>query len=94
MNLHVDWTQGCPSWINATKRRYSRLKLEEQFMASAFEEKFPNDTLPKIFVQPCCSPYGATKETKGCLPREQYKTHMDWLVDKRLDGHISGRVWQ
>jgi hypothetical protein len=94
MNLHVDWTRGCPAWINTTKGHYSRLKLEEPFMARAFAENFPNNNIPKAFAQPCCSQFAVTKEAIRYVPRIQYGKHIEWLMDTEFDDHISGRVWE
>jgi Protein of unknown function (DUF3431) len=99
VNMRVSWLRACPNWINTSVTIWSegfdqKLRPEERFMKSAFQENFPNDPVPPILSQPCCSQFAVTKEAIRSNPRSQYKMQMDWLQNTRLESEVSGRVWE
>jgi hypothetical protein len=63
-------------------------------MKVAFKENFPDDPVPNILSQPCCSQFAVTKKAIRSVPRQQYKMQMDWLENTRLESDVSGRVWE
>jgi hypothetical protein len=99
LNLRIGWEYGCPAWINTSITISSpdydqNMKGEEPFMKDAFEQNFPNDDVPPILSQPCCSQFAVTKEAIRSVPRELYKLQIDWLLDTILHNGISGRIWE
>ena len=82
------------SWMNTTSSLYSRIKQEEPFMGQAFAENFPNDTVPEILAQPCCSQFAVTKEAVRLVPKWRYREFMTWIINTRHQDSISGRVWE
>ena len=99
VNLRVSWLRACPNWINTSVTTWSadvdpKLRPEERFMKTAFQENFPRDPVPLILSQPCCSQFAVTREAIQSNSREQYKMQIDWLQNTRLESEVSGRVWE
>jgi hypothetical protein len=91
----VDWKNACPNWINTTEHvDATGGKYEEPFMKEAFLKNFPNETLPKILAQPCCSQFAVTKAAIRSIPQDQYKNQTELLMKTDLDDHLSGRIWE
>jgi len=63
-------------------------------MQEAFRANFNLYDIPEILATPCCSQIAVTKERILSVPREQYKHHIDWLLNTQLDDGISGRTWE
>lgn len=94
VNLRVSWENGCPAWIDTTKKRPDGSKTEEMYMKDAFAENFPDVEVPRIMAGPCCNQFAVTREKILAVPREQYQRHVQWLVDTELPDDISGRTWE
>ncbi|KAN0121873.1 Protein of unknown function (DUF3431) domain containing protein [Hyaloscypha variabilis] len=99
VNLRVSWLRACPNWINTSVTTWSadvdpKLRPEERFMKTAFQENFPGDPVPLVLSQPCCSQFAVTREAIQSNSREQYKMQIDWLQNTRLESEVSGRVWE
>jgi Protein of unknown function (DUF3431) len=99
MNLRISWLRACPNWINTSVTIWSegfdaKLRPEERFMKKAFKDNFPDDPVPQILSQPCCSQFAVTKEAIRSVPKWQYKMQMEWLRSTRLESEVSGRVWE
>lgn len=100
MNLRISWLRACPNWINTsvtsiwTEGFDEKLRPEERFMKRAFVDNFPDDPVPAILSQPCCSQFAVTREAIRSVPRKQYKRQMEWLQNTRLESDLSGRVWE
>lgn len=94
-NLRVSWKDACPDWINTTKTPDEALKREEPYVAPAMRANFGNDVqVPEIIAGPCCSQFAVTRSAILKNPREQYKRHMDWLINTDWHDQLAGRVWE
>lgn len=99
VNLRISWENGCPDWMNTTVTGASPnydpgLKGEEPLMKDAFQQIFPNTTVPELLAQPCCAQFAVTKEVIRSVPREQYGNGIKWLEDTSLADSFSGRIWE
>ncbi|RDW87739.1 hypothetical protein BP5796_03433 [Coleophoma crateriformis] len=96
LNLRVTWGVGCSSGqINTTKVNEESGSIPEQKeMQEAFRANFNIYDIPEILATPCCSQIAVVKELVRSRPREQYKHHIQWLLDTKLDDSISGRTWE
>jgi len=95
LNLHVDWPNACPDWINTAWPFEDPIgKPEGPFMEEAFMANFPGDPLPQFLNQPCCSQFAVTRKAIRSVPREQYKQKIDWLLNVEMDNSLVGRIWE
>lgn len=99
VNLRISWDNACPDWMNTTISQFSEeydpeLKAEEPFMKYSFETIFPNETIPEILSQPCCSQFAVTREAIRSVPRAHYNASIAWLKDTYLPDTLSGRIWE
>ncbi|TVY84874.1 hypothetical protein LSUE1_G000680 [Lachnellula suecica] len=95
LNLHVDWKHACPAWINTSSTsNENESKFEQPFMAAAFTANFPNETVPEILAQPCCSQFAVTREAILSVPREQYQHQINWLLRSAFSDELTGRMWE
>jgi hypothetical protein len=60
----------------------------------AFRANFNVYEVPEILATPCCSQIAVTRERIRGVPREQYKHHINWLLNTNLPDNISGRTWE
>lgn len=96
VNLHVNWNDGCPDWINTTRSVEDSHTREEPFMRTAYQENFhvPKSDVPEILGAPCCSQFAVTREAVRRNEREQYQRHMEWLIFTKWSDYIAGRTWE
>ena len=98
MSLSTSWLYACPNWINTSitldSPKYTTLKREEPFVATAFTENFPGDPVPEIISGPCCSQFAVTRDAIRKVSKEQYASHITWLLGTSLDDDLSGRMWE
>lgn len=96
LNLRVTWGIGCSSGqINTTKvNEESGTVPEEKAMQDAFRANFNIYDIPEILATPCCSQIAVVKELIRKNPRDQYRHHIQWLLDTKLPDNISGRTWE
>lgn len=81
--------------INTTKvTEESGNQPEQKEMQEAFRANFNLYDIPEILATPCCSQIAVTKEKILTVSREQYKHHIDWLINTKLPDAISGRTWE
>lgn len=94
-NLRVSWKDACPDWINTTKSVEETKKHEEPWVAPAMRANFGNDVqVPEIIAGPCCSQFAVTRDAIQRNSKEQYKRHMDWLIETEWPDYTTGRVWE
>lgn len=99
VNLRISWDNACPDWMNTTINQISaeydpELKAEEPFMKPSFKIIFPNETVPEILGQPCCSQFAVTKEAIRSVPQAHYNASITWLKHTYLPDTLSGRIWE
>ncbi|KAE8441301.1 hypothetical protein EG329_005531 [Mollisiaceae sp. DMI_Dod_QoI] len=99
LNLRTSWENACPIWINtsitlADPRFDEKLREEEPYIKGAIQEMFPRRKVPAGLASPCCSQFAVTKERIRSIPRAQYKSAIDWLMNTELESKISGRIWE
>ncbi len=98
VNLRTGLKNACPNWINTTITVESPLfdpgKSEEPLVADAFKATFPDDTVPEILAQPCCSQFAVSKEAVLRNGKEVYERGMQWLMGTSLPDELSGRIWE
>ncbi|PMD55375.1 uncharacterized protein K444DRAFT_538242 [Hyaloscypha bicolor E] len=96
LNMRVTWGNGCSaSTINTTRvNEESEVSPEQKEMQEAFRANFNVYEVPEILATPCCSQIAVTRERIRGVPREQYKRHINWLLNTNLPDNISGRTWE
>jgi hypothetical protein len=96
LNLRVTWGFGCENGaINTTKVHEESGQVPEQKeMREAFRANFNLYDIPEILATPCCSQIAVTKERIRSVKREQYRHHIEWLLNTGLEDEISGRTWE
>jgi hypothetical protein len=96
LNLRVSWGIGCSTGsINTTRAGEENGFIPEQKdMREAFRANFNLYDIPEILATPCCSQIAVAKERVLSVPKEQYKHHIDWLIQTPLKDSISGRTWE
>lgn len=94
MNLRCMWDPGCPAWLHpgATVRNVN--KQEEELVAAAWSELFPQDMIPTVLAQPCCAQFAVSRARIRALPQERYISMRDWLLRTPLSDYLSGRVFE
>lgn len=93
-NLRRSWKIGCPTWIDTTKTYWHYKHEEEPHFKEAWAANFDNDTVPDKLGGPCCSQFALSRETMLKPSKEQYRKHMDWLMQSTLKNRVSGRLWE
>lgn len=96
LNLRVTWGIGCSTGsINTTRvNEESGNSPEQKEMQEAFRANFNIYDIPEILATPCCSQIAVTKQLIRSVPREQYRHHINWLLETKLPDNISGRTWE
>ena len=94
MNLRCHWNPGCPSWMHPGSIDENWYRPEEPVVARSWSEIFPNDPIPVVLGQACCSQFALSRERILSIPKSQYTFYRDWLLRTDLDDAISGRVWE
>lgn len=94
MNLRCMFYPGCPAWMRLKAKEEVEEKKEELLVAKAWKELFPNDPMPDILGQPCCSQFAVSGERIKAIPLSEYKRIRNWLLKTRLSNSMSGRVFE
>ncbi|TID26442.1 hypothetical protein E2P81_ATG00916 [Venturia nashicola] len=84
MNLRCMFYPGCPSWMRLNAKEEVEEKKEEMLVARSWEELFPNDPMPDILGQPCCSQFAVSGERIRAIPLDEYKRIRNWLLKTTL----------
>lgn len=91
MRCHLD--PGCPRHILLNSGRNKDIP-EAVIMAQAWTELFPDEPIPEVVSQPCCSQFALSRDRIRTLPKERYLAFRQWLLDSSLDDKLSGRVFE
>ena len=67
---------------------------EEVEVAKAWHEVFPNEKVPNVLSQPCCSQFAVSRDALRRLPKSRYQHFRSWIEKTPLKDDISGRVWE
>lgn len=94
MNLRCMFYPGCPAWMRLNAKEEVEEKKEEMLVAKSWMELFPNDPMPDILGQPCCSQFAVSGERIRAIPLDEYKRIRNWLLKTRLSSSMSGRVFE
>lgn len=94
MNLRCHWSPGCPDHLHPQATEYDDGKREELMIKEAWEALFPEDPVPGVLSQPCCSQFAVTRERIHNLSREKYIQIRDWLLDAPYEDYITGRIFE
>ncbi|KAF2213329.1 hypothetical protein CERZMDRAFT_67553 [Cercospora zeae-maydis SCOH1-5] len=100
-NLRCVWSVGCPDEIEpmveaALPPPASDPKSNDaragSFYKAAFEQMFPNVTVPETVGAPCCAQFAVTAAKIRERPKADYERVRDWLLETPLRDSLSGRV--
>jgi hypothetical protein len=94
MNLRCMFYPGCPAWLRLNAKEETEEKKEELFVAQAWKDLFPNDSMPEILGQPCCSQFAVSADRIRAIPLNEYKRLRNWLLKTKLRNSMSGRVFE
>ncbi|OXV11579.1 hypothetical protein Egran_00660 [Elaphomyces granulatus] len=94
MNMRCIWAPGCPDWMHPRQAKVDEYKQEETVIIQSWSELFPDDPIPDVLAQPCCSQFAVSREQILATPLSRYFLYRDWLLRTELSDYISGRVWE
>jgi hypothetical protein len=94
MNLRCMFYPGCPAWLRLNANEEVEEKKEELLVGKAWKELFPNDPMPDILGQPCCSQFALSADRIRAIPLNEYKRLRSWLLKTKLRNSMSGRVFE
>jgi hypothetical protein len=94
MNLRCMFYPGCPAWLRLNAKEEVEEKKEELLVAKAWKELFPNDPMPDILGQPCCSQFALSADRIRAIPLNEYKRLRNWLLKTKLRNSMSGRIFE
>ncbi|KAF7594418.1 hypothetical protein BBP40_009238 [Aspergillus hancockii] len=55
---------------------------------------FPEESMPTVLAQPCCSQFAVSAEVIRRVPLMNYVAYRRWLMETELDDSLSGRMWE
>ncbi|EWC48679.1 hypothetical protein DRE_01901 [Drechslerella stenobrocha 248] len=93
--LRCTWHLGCPAElrpIHPIAGRIDDRSHTEEAYARAFEELFPNATVPEVVGSACGAQFALTREKIRERPLADYQRYRQWLMDTELPDNISGRI--
>lgn len=97
MNLRCHLEPGCPDHIHPTAPNEPediRNIPEAAVVGVSWKQLFPNETVPEVLSQPCCSQFAVSSERVRNVSLDEYVSYRDWLLDTELGDNLSGRVWE
>jgi hypothetical protein len=94
MNLRCMFYPGCPAWLRPNAREEVEEKKEEMLVGQAWKELFPNDLMPDVLGQPCCSQFALSADRIRAIPLDEYNRLRRWLLKTKLQNNMSGRVFE
>jgi hypothetical protein len=94
MNLRCQWYPGCPGWLHPGSQQVDEEKKEEVLVGKAWKEIFPNEPIPEVLGQPCCSQFALSADRIRAIPLQEYKRLQQWLLKTKLTSSMSGRIFE
>lgn len=94
VNLRCQWNPGCMKLLNTSSVEVNQERKEEQLIQTAWPSLFPNEPLPDMLAQTCCSQFALSKERIRSIPREEYIRLQDWLLTTSISDHLVGRIFE
>ncbi|KAM3423756.1 hypothetical protein BST61_g1161 [Cercospora zeina] len=100
-SLRCTWALGCPREIEpiieaaaapAAPDPQSNSASAGIFYKAAFQQIFPNFTVPETVGTPCCAQFAVTAAKIRERPKADYERVRDWLFETPLSDYLSGRV--
>lgn len=100
-SLRCGWSLGCPKEIQPLVEAElpppasdpnSKDARAGAFYKDAFEQLFPNVSVPDIVAAPCCAQFAVTAEQVWGRPKVDYARIRDWLLETPLNDSLSGRI--
>ncbi|WPB00761.1 uncharacterized protein RHO25_005381 [Cercospora beticola] len=100
-NLRCVWSLGCPSeihpWVEAEapppeSDPESNSARAGSFYKAAFQQIFPDTTVPETVGAPCCAQFAVTAAKIQERPKADYERIRDWLLETPLNDNLSGRI--
>ncbi|KMU73292.1 hypothetical protein CISG_10008 [Coccidioides immitis RMSCC 3703] len=67
---------------------------EAAVFSRAWKELLPDDPVPDVLSQPCCSQFAVSAERIRAIPLPRYVFWRDWVLRTRLYDRLTGRVWE
>ncbi|KAE8146854.1 hypothetical protein BDV25DRAFT_44152 [Aspergillus avenaceus] len=95
-NLRCQQSPGCPAHIRPVSNggRFDPLAPEAAAIGNAWKDLFPEERMPAVLAQPCCSQFAVSAEVVRRVPLMDYVSWRNWLIETKLDDGLSGRVWE
>ncbi|KAF9893197.1 hypothetical protein FE257_011620 [Aspergillus nanangensis] len=93
-NLRCHHDPGCPAHVRLTGDGDDFNVPEAGLISAAWGDVFPEDAMPEVLAQPCCSQFAVSAETIRRVPLLQFVAYRRWLMETELDDLLSGRVWE
>lgn len=97
MNLRCHQEPGCPDHIHPTAANNPEDITnipEAAVIGVSWKQLFPNETVPEVLSQPCCSQFAVSSERIRNVSLDDYVSYREWLLDTVLEDKVSGRVWE
>ncbi|KAF7617737.1 hypothetical protein F9C07_4451 [Aspergillus flavus] len=95
-NLRCQHDPGCPAQIRPTLAggKYNPDVPEAAAIGESWKTLFPEERMPAVLAQPCCSQFAVSAEVIRRVPLMNYVAYRRWLIETDLDDNLSGRVWE
>ncbi|KAL4895169.1 hypothetical protein BDV59DRAFT_211955 [Aspergillus ambiguus] len=95
-NLRCQHDPGCPAHVRLLggEDGHDLAVPESAVLGYSWENLFPEDPVPAVLAQPCCSQFAVSAETIRRVPLLDYVAYRRWLLETDLDDLLSGRVWE
>lgn len=99
MNLRCTHNPGCPDHIHPNAQSDEdaddiRAIPEAAVFGRAWKELFPNEPVPDVLAQPCCSQFAVSAKRIRATPVQTYVFWRDWVLRTPLHDRLAGRVWE
>ncbi|KAE8373358.1 hypothetical protein BDV26DRAFT_301147 [Aspergillus bertholletiae] len=95
-NLRCQHGPGCPAQIRLALAggQYNPDVPEAAVIGESWKTLFPEEHMPAVLAQPCCSQFAVSAEVIRRVPLMNYVAYRRWLIEVDLDDNLSGRVWE
>ncbi|KAF2173478.1 hypothetical protein M409DRAFT_61896 [Zasmidium cellare ATCC 36951] len=94
VNLRCHWSPGCPDHLHPQATAFDSTKTEELHIAATWTDLFPEEPLPPVLSQPCCSQFAVSATAIRRHPVEKYILFRDWILQTPLSDYITGRIFE
>jgi len=96
MNLRCHWYPGCPSWLktHTAEGDMDDEKKEEVLVAQAWTELWPQEKMPDVLSQPCCSQFAVSRDRIRAVSKAEYERLRYWLLSTKISDNMSGRIFE